>query len=306
MLDLGHLPLKTGASEVYYFEGNSSTAAGSWVTWTKPRGKSMINIVIVGKGGSGGTGVIGANSTAAGGGGGGSGGQTNVTMPLALLPDIIFLSLAGISATTTLASYVSIAPNAVGNNVIALANGGGNGGNAAGATAGAAGAAAGVATSLNMAFGFNFAQVLAGQPGIIGGTTGTSTAVVIGTSGLMVTGGSGGAGLGTAGTAGAAAGGLTGAGVFPSITGSAGGSTATTPPGNGSSGFRPVQNMLFGLGGTGGGATHGTATGAGLVQSSGGNGAPGCGGGGMGGALTGSTAGVVGQGGPAFCIITVW
>jgi hypothetical protein len=64
--------------------------------------------------------------------------------------------------------------------------------------------------------------------------------------------------------------------------------------------------LMFFYGGMGGGSTYATATGAGLVQSNGGNGAPGCGGGGTGGALTGSTAGIIGLGGPSFAIITCW
>jgi hypothetical protein len=42
------------------------------------------------------------------------------------------------------------------------------------------------------------------------------------------------------------------------------------------------------------------------VQSGGGDGGLGCGGGGSGGALTGSTAGVVGKGGASFAILTCW
>ena len=306
MIDMGGFPGRTGAAETFYFEGTSPTAGGSWVPFMKPRGKSMIDILLVGKGGNGGSGVIGANSTAAGGGGGGSGAQTRVTMPLAHLPDIIYLSLAGISATTTLLSYISIAPSTVANNVIAIAQGGGNGGNATGATAGTAGTAGTVAAAAGMIYGFGFAQVLAGIAGGVGGTTGAALAVSMPSTGLIVNAGTGGAGLGAAASAGTAGGSQGGLGVFFTLPGGLGTATATVPPGNGSFGVRPITGTLYGYGGTGGGSTHGTATGAGLVQASGGNGAPGCGGGGSGGALTGSTAGVGGQGGPAFCVITVW
>lgn len=118
--------------------------------------------------------------------------------------------------------------------------------------------------------------------------------------------GTGGAGLGAAGVAGTAGGAFTVAGQFPPHLGGAGGSAATTPPQNGTGGYEPIPRLFYGYGGTGGGSTHGTATGAGLVQASGGNGAVGCGGGGMGGALTASAAGQVGQGGVAWCCIVCW
>ena len=70
--------------------------------------------------------------------------------------------------------------------------------------------------------------------------------------------------------------------------------------------MKPILNLGYRYGGTGGASTHGTATGAGLVQSNGGVGAPGCGGGGQGSALTGSTAGIVGWGGLAYAILTCW
>jgi hypothetical protein len=124
-------------------------------------------------------------------------------------------------------------------------------------------------------------------------------------TGLFVTGGTGGGACPTTVGAGTAGGARTGAGVFPSVVGGTLG-TLTTPPGNGGAGFKPIANLLYHYGGIGGGGVGSNATGAGLVQSRGGNGMPGCGGGGMGGAFTGSTAGAVGLGGPAFCIITCW
>jgi hypothetical protein len=109
-----------------------------------------------------------------------------------------------------------------------------------------------------------------------------------------------------AATAGSNGGPLNTAGVFPALNGGFGSGSATTPAASGASGFRPIANLMYFYGGTGGASTHGSATGGGLVQSNGGDGAYGCGGGGSGAALTGSTPGVVGKGGPAFCIITCW
>lgn len=316
MLDLGHTPSGNGASDVQIFYGNSPIAGQMWQTWVKPRGKTMLDILLIGKGGNGGTGVIGANSTAAGGGGGGSGAQTRLLIPLALLPDVLYLSLAGISATASLASYITIQPSQVGgggapvaNNVLAFAGGGGNGGNAAGATAGTAPTAVAAATAANMPLGWAYATALVGMVGFAGGTTGIAPTLTQSTSsvtGLLVTSGTGGGGLPAAATIGSLGGPFTANGAFP-LRAPANAATATIPPYNGENGYQPIPKLLYLYGGIGGGSTHGSATGAGLVQSVGGNGAYGCGGGGNGGALTGSTAApTVGQGGVAIAILTCW
>lgn len=313
MLDFSHIPTGWASSDIQVYTGMGTAAGECWQTWQKPRGKKMVTFILVGKGGNGGTGNIGANSAAAGGGGGGSGGQTIVTMPLFGLPDTIYLTLAGMSSTGTLASYICVAPKLtagagapVANDVIAIANGGGNGGNGV-ASGGGAGAAGGVATAATMPLGFGFAKsILAGQGGIAGGSAVAGANLTLPATGLMVTGGTGGGGLPAAAATGTNGGQITGAGVFPTILGGQGSATATNPADNGRAGIRPVPNLFYGMGGTGGASTHGTATGGGLVQASGGDGAPGCGGGGMAGALTGSAAGRIGFGGPAFCIIVVW
>jgi hypothetical protein len=125
-------------------------------------------------------------------------------------------------------------------------------------------------------------------------------------TGAFVTGGTGGGGLPAAAATGTSGGNITGAGAFPTVLGGVGNATATVPAPFGNPGFQPIQKLGYYYGGTGGASTHGTATGAGLVQSNGGDAAPGCGGGGMGGALTGSTVGRVGFGGAAYAIITCW
>jgi hypothetical protein len=302
LFDLNHVPGPNGAAQVYSFVGQTTSL--NFTAWSKPRGKSMIDILLVGSGAPGGSGAIGANSTAAGGGGGGSGGQTRLTMPLHLLPDTLYISVP-IGFNTI--ARVSISPTTTANDQLMVANAPASaGGNAAGATAGAAGVAGAIATVATMPLGWAFATALAGQAGIIGGTTVAGGAITLPLTGLLVTGGTGGGGLPAAATTGTNGGSITPAGSFLGLFPGLGAAAATTPAGSGVGGYRPIPNMPYGYGGTGGGSTHGSATGAGLVQSSGGNGAPGCGGGGSGGALTGSTAGVVGQGGPAFCIITVW
>lgn len=319
MLDFSHIPTSSGAADIQEFIGKSdaATAGVTWETWVKPRGKSMCSILLIGNGGNGGTGVIGANSVSAGGGGGGSGSMTSITIPISLLPDQLYISLnGGSNAASGLANYVAIAPPllagggaANANNTFVIAGGGGRGGNGTAGTAGTAGAVGAVATASMMPLGWQWANIaLAGQAGGAGGgaVAGVGITLSLAQTGVIVMGGTGGAGLPAAAAAGLAGGAIAGSGVFPTIAGGLGTAVATTPPTNGSPGCKPFQNLGYWMGGTGGGSTHGTALTTGLVQSSGGDGALGCGGGGMGGALTGSTAGAVGKGGPAFCMITCW
>lgn len=314
MLDLSHFPEGNGVADVQEFFGQGASVGQAYHTWLKPRGKSMCSLLLLGKGGRGGSGVIGAASTAGGGGGGGSGGMTSLTMPLLLLPDALYLSLAGWSSTNTLASTVSIFPSLaagggapVPNNVLMIANGGSNGGNASGGTGGSAGSGGSAASASTMPIGWQWANLaLAGQSGGAGGTNANGSSITIPVTGMIATGGAGGGALAAAATLGFNGGGITGGGLFPTRTGGVGSSVATTPPGQGLDGSPPVPNLLYGYGGMGGGATYGSATGAGLVQARGGHGMIGCGGGGMGGALTGSTAAVVSEGGVAYCLIVCW
>ena len=309
MLDFSHIPSQYPNADIQVFCGYGNNVSESLQTWVKPRGKSMCHIFAVGAGGRGGTGVIGANSTAAGGGGGGSGGQVTLKMPLHLLPNVLYVCapLSGNSVAT----YVLLHPDTAVPAAIRLVqvNYGAPGGNASGATAGTAGVAATSVNGGNMPLGYGWIQTsLAGQVGTAGGTTVDGSNLLLPTSGLVITGGTGGGGLGAA--AGLATKGgrisASGSNILPTTTYPDGGRTATTPPGPPESGSNALPGGLFYYGGRGGGSTHGSATGAGLVQSSGGDGAPGCGGGGTGGALTGSSAGTVGKGGPGLVIITCW
>lgn len=310
MLDFTHLPTANGVGDIQYFIGNATTLASSWQTWQKPRGKSMLHIMLVGSGGNGGTGVIGANSTAGGGAGGQSGAITTCIIPLAFLPDTLFLSLAGVkpTATANFASIIAVAPVNTANNILMFANGGLHGGNASAGTGGTVGTAAAIATAANMPLGWPFitSVCFASQVGTAGGAAVAAANLTLPTTGAFVTGGTGGGGLPAAAATGTNGGNITGAGIFPTNLGGAGSATATVPAAWGNPGMQPVPRLGYFMGGTGGASTHGTATGGGLVQSSGGDAPPGCGGGGMGGALTGSSAGRVGVGGPAFAIFTCW
>lgn len=319
MIDHGHLPSFTTPGEVQVFGANSNAVGANWHTWYKPRGKSMLSIWGFGCGGGGGDAVAGAASLAAGGGGGGSGGQTYVHMPLALLPDVLFVSVArgnpnntSTTAAASFASYVATqhvqgAPGA--NSVVWQANGGASGGKSAGNTPGPVGTAGAIATAAQMPLGFAFAHVLAGQVGIIGGAAAAVAGpLAMPVTGLMVTGGTGGGGVRAVSTAGWAGGLITGVGnthVPVNIPGGVAGATTPTGGGEGTIGRRPNPRLMYFLGGTGGGSS-GLSAASGSTGGNGANGGPGCGGGGGGGAFTAFAFGVGGRGGDAMVIFTTW
>jgi hypothetical protein len=91
------------------------TGTAGWYTWTKPLGKTMAHIVCFGSGAGGGGG--GATNTTGGGSGGGASNST-LSIPLNLLPDVLYVQpglggAAGASATGGSAgniSYVSVYP----------------------------------------------------------------------------------------------------------------------------------------------------------------------------------------------------
>ena len=305
-MDNFHLPTSPN-SDIQTYLGGSNLVGQHWHIWKKPRGKSMVRIILHGAGGGGGTGVIGANSVSAGGGGGGSGAMTTVLIPAEYLPDTLYISLGNPSTGAGIASIVAIYPSILAGYAVAYAAGGGGGGNGSAGTGGAAGAAGTAAGQTTMPLGWGFGFSVAGSTGIAGGGSGAGAALTLPLTGNLAVAGTGGGGLPAAGVAGTAGGAYTvpAGGVYPAWAGGVGGAAGTTPPGRGQDG---IQNFLFGMkyayGGTGGGSTHGTATGAGLVQAAGGDGInPGCGGGGMGGALTGSTPAVASKGGPGWCQI---
>lgn len=300
MLDLQHLASSTKA-DVQVFTGDGSGATRSWL---KPRGVSMVYMLALGPGGNGGSGAVGAASTAAGGGGGSSGAQVTLLIPAIFIPDALNVIVPAVGAATDTRIAVP-AVTLTDNNVFLRAGVGNAGGNASGATPGTAGSATGTAAIATFPLaGMGRYSSLAGQAGLVGGTISNGNGITLPTTGLVVTGGASGAGLG--GGAGGNGGSINGAGVFPTIPGGIGAEFSVSPGGNGSSGIQPVTGLSYFYGGSGGGSGAGTATGAGLVGGSGGNGSYGCGGGGGGGALTGSTQGLGGRGGPGLVIIIAW
>jgi hypothetical protein len=309
MRDYSHIPESTGNGDVQTFIGDAQAVNTSWKTWIKPRGKTMLHIMLAGAGGNGGTGVIGANSVSAGGAGGQSGAISCILVPLHYIPDILYVCIAGRkpTATANFASMISVTSSNTSSNILVFANGGLHGGNASAGTGGTVGTAAAIASATLMPLGWLFGQVmLASQVGVAGGAAVAGANLTLPSTGGFLLGGTGGGGLPAAAAAGTSGGNITGTTGFPTLIGGLGSATATNPADFGKAGMKPITGCGFRYGGTGGASTHGTATGGGLVQSNGGDGDLGCGGGGQGGALTGSTAGVVGMGGAGFAIFTCW
>ena len=297
--------VSTGITARREFIGRALALNTAWDVWQKEAWMSWVHILAIGPGGNGGNGAVGANSAAAGGGGGASGGQSSLLIPAEWLPDVLHIcgGVAGTNHLTRVAAF----PDTTAINQIVIANAGGVGGNAAGATAGAAGSAAAAATIAGMPLaGMGTFNLLAGQAGIIGGVAVSGLALTLPVTGLRVTGGTGGGGLPAAAVIGTNGGLITGSGLISSIPGGIGGSAATVPAIGGGMGRQYSPRIPFYTGGSGGGSTHGTPTGAGLAAGLGGNGAPGCGGGGGGGGFTGSAQGIGGRGGSALVIITAY
>lgn len=327
MLDVSHIPSEYG-SNIQIFKATSVVAGVTWQAWTKPRGASMIHIMLLGGGGAGSAGAANAASTAAGGGGGGSAAQSIAIFPAHVLPDILYVSVgvggvgtANATGTSGIASYVSLRPLSTPvNHLLMQANGGSApASRPTNATAGVAGAAGTVTTIANcpgaglgqFAWGTSATNVsLLGQIGAVGGTTGAGVNITLPVTGLLVTGGASGAGLGGVNSAGSLGGGWTvpaGGFFFPaSFTQIA--ATNTNAPGNmGSNGFSFLNKMFYHYGGTGGGSGGLAASGAATASGgAGGAGGIGCGGGGGGGGFTGATNGQGGNGGDGICIITCW
>jgi hypothetical protein len=294
------------SADVQIYTGVSTVTNTQWRTWTKPYGRSMLNILCIGGGGGGGGGFTAAAGNArGGGGGGGSSGQTRVLVPLHLLPDVLYIQVgvggAGVgsgggTAPSGVLSYVAIAPNTTATNVLAVsgnaaAAGGGTG---TGAAVGAAGVAGTIATIANMPLaGLGHHWFIAGQIGAAGGAVAGAIGgpAVFPTTSVLTMGGAGGAGTTSADFAG---------GIITAITSSflsearPQGAAAGSNPG--SSGFL-LTRPFFSYCGLGGSASNSGVGGAG------GYGGPGSGGGGGGG---GTTGGVGGTGGAGIVVMTAW
>lgn len=285
-------------------------ASGAGQSYSVPSWASLIEIICIGAGSGGGGGRTRAVGSAGGGGGGGAGGAlTRAIFPRYTLPDVLYVqvpfgtagSASGSSASAAGRSYVTTAPNSLGDirsSICVSGNADATGGasGAAGGTGGNGGTGGTAATAAQCIFlhGALFTSI-AGQSGVDGGdsTTGTAiTALALGNP--ICGGGAGGAGIDAANTA-FNGGDITGAGLIPTI---AGGVSDTVTGGAG--GSFSIPKPFLGTGGSGGGNGSGGGT---PVGGKGGNGAIGCGGGGGG---SGVTGGQGGRGGDGLVIIYAW
>ena len=311
---LSGIPAPTGRSvQQTILYANSVVADESWQTYTIPPNVSMLSILLLGAGGGGGTGATTAEDAGGGGGGGGSGSQASLLIPAALLPPVLYFSIGygGASTAAGIRSRLSVAPVTTASNCLLLVNGGAQGTSTTGA-GGGAGGTGGTANALTTfpLGGLGYRTILAGQTGSAGGGADSNgTNLALPTTGLVVTGGTGGGGQARDGEVGPSGGNRTtpaGNLFFPPQIGGPGGTAATSPPSNGSAGINFIKELGYFYGGTGGGATNGSPTGAGAVKSFGGNGGYGCGGGGGGAGITGSTGGGGGRGGDGIAFIYAW
>lgn len=269
--------------------------------WHRPRGVSMLHILVAGPGGNGGNGGVGAATAAGGGGGGGSAGFSSGFIPAFLLPPVLY-----VLRSTTEAVYVGIRPDSTTDvhAQVLYAEAGGNGGNGS-TTGGAIGTGGAVATTASATISGSLLRGTTFQAGGNGNGGGLNLAgfdISVVTTIQPFHAGAGGGGVGASGAGGFAGGVRTAAGLFQAQPAAPGGATSTSSGAVGSNGSQMWPGLWKFDGGGGGGSSGG----AGGNGGRGGDGALGCGGGGGGACFTGGTAGVGGRGGPGCVIITMW
>ena len=260
MLDTFGFPTPQGANYQEFYGG------GSTRDWLKPRGASMVRMLLIGAGAGGR-----AGTTGTGGGGGGSGAVTEWVGPAIFIPDQLRISIGAGGASASIGGNTIVlwqGPTASAGYTLLTANGG--------STFGAAGPA-----STNNYFGAS------GIFSSTAGQTGNSTDITASTT-TFLSGGAGGSS--SAPTAGANVACNYG---YPTISGGAGVTGSV-----GGDGFFLTQPIMIGAGGAGGG---GSAT----TGGTGGKGGIGCGGGG-GGIGSGVAGGAGGRGGDGAVFIWSW
>lgn len=258
MLDVFNTSPPQSANYQEFYAG--ALGISNTFTWAKPRGVSMVRMLIIGAGGGGRPGTTGV-----GGQGGGSGVATTWIGPAMFIPDILRISVgvggaSNSSGGTTQVQYVT-------GSGIAYTLLSASGGTASGGTAGS-----------NNFFGASgIFGTVAGQNGFAAGlssTLSTTTFLSAGAGGAVTTTNPGALVVAHYG--------------YPSVAG------GTTLGGTGGDGYFMTSPFIHGFGGAGGG---GNVAGTGGV---GGKGGVGCGGGGGGRGTTAGGAGGVGGGGAAF------
>jgi hypothetical protein len=240
---------------------------GTTRDWLKPRGASMVRMLLIGAGAGGR-----AGSTSAGGTGGGSGAVTEWIGPAIFIPDELRISIGAGGASASAGGNTSViyqSKDGTGYTLL-TANG-------------AASGTAGTAFTNNFFGASGIFSSIAGQAGATAGNNIAASTTV------FLSGGASGANAAT-----------TNAGQnvacnygYPTISGGTG-STA----GTGNPGFFLTQPIMIGAGGSGGG---GSTT---AVGGTGGTGGIGCGGGGGGRCTSGASLG--GRGGDGAVFIWSW
>ena len=235
--------------------------------WIKPRGVSMVRMLLIGAGGGGDVG-----STSAAGLGGGSSAVTSWIGPAIFIPDELRVNVAvGGTSSTNAGRNTQIIYQAKDGTGYTLLTANGGSFNTAGAV------------STNNYFGAaGIFSSIAGQAG------GTSSGSITASTTTFLSGGAGGSGS-TTGSGGNVA---TNYG-YPTVSGGAG-----TTGGNGADGYFISQPILLSVGGAGGGGNAVTTGG------NGGRGGIGSGGGGGGRGTTAGGAG--GRGGDGAVFIWAW
>lgn len=298
MLDFQHLATQRNC-DLQAFFGQSGSFERSWA---KPRGCSMIFMLLGGAGGGGGGGMTGLTATVRGGGGGGSAGLiSRLLIPAFFVPDTFMIRLGkgGPGGAATIAGsqggQTRIYPPGPGTTNMMQAGPGG--GASPGTTSLGSG---GTTTSLDVATPFSALGLFICTVNDLGGDGTTTGTPFEPTMTSLVGPGGGGAGV-NAGNASQIGGpygvptmykqmGYVAQGGFSAAAGDQGWQTWASGLFGGSFGYAP----MFFIGGAGGGSS-GAGTGG-----KGGDGAPGSGGGGGGGGITG---GAGGKGGDGFAII---
>jgi len=224
MLDVFNTPTPQGANYQEFYGG------GTVRDWVKPRGVSMVRMLLIGPGGGGANGT-----TAIGGAGGGSGAITSWIGPAIFIPDVLRVSIGAggaanntASATSTLIIYQQ--KDGTGYTLLTARGGAGSNNNTGGAAAG---------TSANNYFGasgiyFN----VAGNAGAAAANDRNRVNTTFLSGGAGGSASNGGAGNSVIGQFG-----------YPTVSGGA----ATVTTGNpGGSGYFMVQPILNASGGAGG------------------------------------------------------
>jgi hypothetical protein len=315
MYGFNNIPDKTG-NNTFIYNCNS----GSFQTWNKPAGVSMVHFVVIGGGGGGGSGYYSSSITTlakSGGSGGAPGGLVCGSIPAILLPNTLYLQVGaggaggtavnspnpsvGNSGSSGGISYVCLYPEINSGSILLQSSqtvaGGGVGGQLASTTGLSTNPTIANSNDLKwIALTGNTVSQTAGGAGVSNNNAPASIAY----AGLL-TGGAGGAGHSINGNNGGVGGNITFSSLsaWKTLTVASGiaGTAAGVVPGNGNVGYSILNPLIF-CGGSGGGG----AAAANRVGGEGGGGGIGCGGGGGGFGTLISGAG--GSGGEGIIIIT--